>query len=1070
MTGAGARRCPDSGAKDLIKESDVKGYTAWVTRNPVWVIIATLLVTAVAVLQASSIKIVIDTNKLMPQSNAYVSTSTDIEKIFGSKHVVVVGVHPKQGDIWQPYVLSKIQRMTRDFQQVPGVVKDNLMSLSARRAKGIAGDSDGLVVRPLMGRVPADELELRQLREAIQDNPVYRNTLVSDGGDLAAVIVEFADEPAGFQTIMDKVNAVVNAQRDDSVEIYVGGLPNYISKIETYSERMALFFPLAILVLSGVLYAAFRTVQGMLLPLVTALLAVVWGVGVMGAAGIPMDAFNATTPILILAVATGHAVQLLKRYYEEYEALLGQGDLPPREANRQAVINSLASVGPVMIAAGGVAALGFFSLVVFEISSVRTFGIFTGIGILAALILELTFIPALRSILPAAKRRKGRDFGSGLWGWVIRRIDAGVNSAKGRRSIYAGTLVIMAAAAVGTTLIVEDNSVKRYFAATESFQRDDQELNKRLGGTNTVYLLIEGRSADAIKDPAVLKAMSDMQAYLSKEPGVGKTLSLADFIRRMNRAMHGDDPAYDTIPDDRELISQYLLLYSMSGEAGDFDSYVDYDYRRAKLTAYIKTDSTAYAAQLIEKIRERADNTFPAGVSVRIGGSVPQDQALNEAMVKEKLLNIAQIACVVLIVSSLLFRSVIAGLLVLAPLLLTVLFNFGLMGWSGILLNIPTSLTSAMAVGIGADYAIYLIFRLREELGREAGAEAAVRRVLTSAGEPILFVATAVAAGYGVLLLSEGFYIHMWLAILIISSMLMSALAALVLIPSLLLSLRPAFMFTAKFRMPAVRAAATGLGVAFLAAVSLAPDHARAADPDLVKLMERNQMVTKVPYSRAEATFTLINKNGQERVRRVQGLTRLDANGYDNQRVTRFLSPQDVKGTVSLLLEHSYKDDDMWIYLPALRKVRRLVSNNKKDSFVGTDFSYADVIGYRVPEWNYKLLREEVVDNQPCWVVEALPRSDEVKDSSGYSRRVVWIRKDNAMTVRSEHWDVNGEMLKLIAYKEILQVDKERDRWLAMLMEAFNLQTGHKTVIRFDRYVVDPVPAGAFTVEAMNRE
>ena len=113
-----------------------------------------------------------------------------------------------------------------------------------------------------------------------------------------------------------------------------------------------------------------------------------------------MDVFNSTTPILILAVATGHAVQLLKRYYEEYEALSAKGTLTPKEANREAVIRSLIKVGPVMIAAGSVAALGFFSLVVFEISTVRTFGIFTGLGILAALILELRFIPALRSALP----------------------------------------------------------------------------------------------------------------------------------------------------------------------------------------------------------------------------------------------------------------------------------------------------------------------------------------------------------------------------------------------------------------------------------------------------------------------------------------------------------------------------------------------------------------------------------------------------------------------------------------------------------------------------------------------
>ncbi|MBL0038701.1 MAG: MMPL family transporter [Nitrosomonadales bacterium] len=131
------------------------------------------------------------------------------------------------------------------------------------------------------------------------------------------------------------------------------------------------------------------------MPLVTAGLAVAWGVGVMGASGIPMDVFNSATPILILAVATGHAVQLLKRYYEDYFRLRETTDLSPKVANNQAVISSLLRVGPVMIAAGAVASLGFFSLVIFKISTVRTFGIFTGIGILAALILEMTFYPGL---------------------------------------------------------------------------------------------------------------------------------------------------------------------------------------------------------------------------------------------------------------------------------------------------------------------------------------------------------------------------------------------------------------------------------------------------------------------------------------------------------------------------------------------------------------------------------------------------------------------------------------------------------------------------------------------------
>ncbi|NJM31872.1 MAG: MMPL family transporter [Limnobacter sp.] len=310
-----------------------------------------------------------------------------------------------------------------------------------------------------------------------------------------------------------------------------------------------------------------------------------------------------------------------------------------------------------------------------------------------------------------------------------------------------------------------------------------------------MYVLLEGISTDAMKNPKTLQAIDALESYLHTRPFVGKTVSIAYFIKRINQAMHGDDPAYYTIPDDPDLVSQYFLLYSISGAPDDFNSYIDYDYRRANLAVYIKTDSSAYVQTLVQEINDFAKTRFDETVQVRVGGSVPQSAALSEVMVRGKLLNIAQIAAVVFVVSALLFRSLVAGALVLLPLLVAVIANFGLMGISGILLNVPTSLTSAMAVGIGADYAIYLIYRLREELATNTDELAAVRRVIMTAGQAVLFVAIAVACGYGVLLLSFGFKIHQWLAILIGSAMLVSAFAALLLIPSLLLTFRPTFMF-----------------------------------------------------------------------------------------------------------------------------------------------------------------------------------------------------------------------------------------------------------------------------------
>ena len=240
---------------------------------------------------------------------------------------------------------------------------------------------------------------------------------------------------------------------------------------------------------------------------------------------------------------------------------------------------------------------------------------------------------------------------------------------------------------------------------------------------------------------------------------------------------------------------------------------------------------------------------------------------------------------------------------------------------------------------------------------------------------------------------------------------------------------------------------------------------------DLTEIVKKSLMVNKVLDSTAEATFTLTNKSGQARVRKTYGVSKLQANGVDNMRMTRFLSPADVKGTVSLLVEHSAGDDDIWIYLPALKKVRRLISSNKRDSFVGTDFSYGDVIGHKTDEWNHTLLREETMDGALCYVIEALPKNDAVRSNSGYGKRVTWIRKDNFFAIKGEMDDETGQPYKTFHMTDVQEVDAPRRKWQAMQLQANNLQTGHQTVIHFENYKVNQkVRDDFFTTRYMEKE
>lgn len=1043
----------------------MRRYIEMIVRFRWYVLVGAMVITGLLVSQIGHLRIAIDPNRFLPQSHPYVVTSDRVEDLFGSRSVLVIGITATNGTIYDPNILAKVERITTKLRSVPGVVKTDILSFSARKAKSINGNADGMEVRPLMSSVPTTDAEMQALRQRVASNPAYRGIIISDDDRSVAILANFQDPPQGFHTIMDNVNPIVDAERDASVRIAMGGLPVMLSNLEAFSQRLGLLMPLAMLLIGIVLWFAFRSLQGLALPLLTAMLAVIWSLGAMSLFHVPLDVFNATTPVLILAVASGHAVQILKRYYEEYGRQAALSPTSLRTASRRAVVESLTRVGPVMMVAGVVAAIGFLSLMVIEISSVRTFGVMAACGILSSLVLELTLIPALRSTLKPPKLSEQKAAPGPLSRAMSGLADAITGPQAGKIAL-AGVVVLLMAV-WGASRIRYDDALKDNFFDSLPVIQDDNHLNEAFAGTNTLYVLVESKAPGRMQDPDVLKAIDGMQKFLQRDSSVGGTLSLANFVRRMNMAMHGDDPRYDMIPDKRDLTAQYLFLYSSSGDPGDFDAYVDNDYQHADIKAFLKEHDSAKLDQMVNGLKDYAQHNFPADITVSYGGSVSQGTAIHEIIARAKILNMLQLAVVFFVLTSLVFRSLIAGVLVLVPLAMTVAVNFGLMGWTGIPFNINNSIVAAMAVGVGADYVIYLLFRLREEHAASHSSAEAIRQSLMTAGSAIVFVAVSVAVGYSVLILDYGFWTHIWMGILISTAMITSALAAITLVPVLVVWLRPAFIFQDK-RADLAPAALPALILAVLVGGVTVHDARADAAPSAEEIMALNFKVDRVAGSRADVLLRLHNERGEERVRESVSTTRLEDNGVDNQRLVRFSAPADVKGTSILLVEHSKADDDMWIYLPAFGKTRRLVASNKRDSFVGSDFSYGDVIGYPVDEWHHKLVGEDAVGGDPCYLVESVPASDSVRDTSGYSKRVSCISKSRYVTLRMEVWDTEGDKLKEEEFGDFQNVDPAHGKWVAMHSTARNLETGHSSDVVFSNYRLDPsVQQSLFSVRTL---
>jgi uncharacterized protein len=238
--------------------------------------------------------------------------------------------------------------------------------------------------------------------------------------------------------------------------------------------------------------------------------------------------------------------------------------------------------------------------------------------------------------------------------------------------------------------------------------------------------------------------------------------------------------------------------------------------------------------------------------------------------------------------------------------------------------------------------------------------------------------------------------------------------------------------------------------VALLALAACAAAAAQAPSADAV--IEKSFRATRVADATADVTFVLSEPNGRVRVMTAMTRTKLAANGTDNMRIVWFLSPGDVRGIATLMVEHRDSGSDILVYLPAEKKIRRLDPANNDVSYVGTDFSYADLIGFKPHAWLHRLSRQEELNGHQDYVIVSVPATRVALPRGGYAKRMEWIRADNYVMEKAQLYDVGDKLLKIIVAGNIRPVDPAKTRWQAMRLEARNMLTGRTTVIKFENY------------------
>jgi predicted RND superfamily exporter protein/outer membrane lipoprotein-sorting protein len=1026
-----------------------------VTERPALTLVAVLLATVFVGSGVRFLETLNNQDSELPKSDPIVRTNDRLKEVFGDKADLLIGIEAE--DVFSPGTLRKVIELSEQLKGVEGVIEDEIVSLSA--VNNIEGSEWGLEVGPVIEDAPETADAIARLKAAVQGNALLNGKLVSTDGTLT-VIQANVEQGHNQERTHAQVFALVEKFRGPE-RIHVAGDAVQPQEVDQGIQNdLHVLLPIVLALTLIGFYLCFRTWRGVWLPFSLVVLSVLWTMGLTGHVGLPVTVVSSAVPILMVAISSSYGIHVLHHYYEA----IRQGEPSPVRA-------ALEKVAPAIAMVGLVSAIGSASLLTFPVTSIREFGLITTMGVLAAAAVCLTYTPAVLALLKRQETRAvestwGDDRLGGIARFAVRH----------RKAVLAGASVIFIVSLVGISRIEIGTDIVRYFPQEHRLRGAFDAFNARLGGARRVDVMVEGAEADAVKDPELLRAIQRFQEYAASLPGVGTTSSFADIIRRIHQEMNGGDPAYHVIPESRALIAQYLLLYSISGDPSDFAEVVDYDYQRTKIRIMLTTSQQKDHRRLYDALQAYAATEMGPGVRLEFGGDVMFWLAQIHHIAIGKVYNILTGIAFVLLFCGLTFRSVTAGFFSIVPLVVSTTLTFGLMGFVGIRLESATAIITSVAVGVGVDFALHYLINFRQEFGRRsesADIEQVATRVFMSGGKPILFDMVANILGFSVLMFS-GFLPIRYFGWLISLTMLTVGIATLLLMPALIAVFRPRFLI-GRGAVASTNASADGVPkpsvvVSGLVIVALLIPHLAAAQAPTGKdIIERNDAMRSVDDEQVELQMQLINKRGQKRERRVSWVLKNDA--QRNQKgLIRFVAPADVRGTALLSIEHPDREDDQWLYLPALRKSRRISAAGKSDSFVGSDFAYEDLGAEEIDQHDYRLLREETIDGAAVYVVEATPGNEQRKRESGYSRREIFVRKDNAAVVRINFYDRQRELLKVMQARDIRPVASTRT-WRAHTIEMTNQKSGHSTVIVYGPFVINAgVSDDTFSTRELERE
>lgn len=742
--------------------------------HPKLVVVLTIVLSALFMTQFPKMRTDTDPKNMLPATSDVRVWNDEVERTFGLyEDMIAVGVVNEKG-ILNKDTLGKIQRITDEILKIKGVAARDVSSFTT--IDNVTVEEGTLKVAPLMTAAPQDKKGIEYLRKMLYENPLFINRIISRDGMTTAIYVPL-EKGGNGKEIADAIREIVKKEKGDE-QYYVAGDP--VAR-DTFGAEMfklmAVFAPIAGMVMLIVRYLMFRDLFLSITLMMDAMVSIVWSMGLLIGLGFPIHIMSSMAPVFLMAIATD-SMHIFNEFYFRYRETKNR---------KQAIIETMRVVSrPVRNTALATAA-GFAVLLFMNIIPVKVFGGLVAFGTIVLRVLSFSFIPAMFTFVgeeKIAKIASTADVEHGRTARFLRGL-AGLGAGHAKTVTAAG-LVLVVIAIIGISQTTVNNNLVEWFKKDSEVRVADTVMNKALGGSSLGYVVAIAKEDDYIKTPEAMLYIEGLQRHLEKLSVVGKTTSVVDYVKRINRVLHDDNPRYDAVPASKTIIGQYLFLFSLSAKPSDLDNVVDYPFRRANIWVQLKTWDAQAMRDVIRAVDEYKQ-AHPTPMETKPAGIAYFNLVWNDEVLWDMVKGFVLALIAVFAVLALDFRSFRWAVVGYAPLLFTVLLIYGVVGFTGKDFDMPISVLSCLSLGMAVDFAIHFVSRLRQRLADAPGESLYDACCWTAArpGKGIVRNAVLFAASFAVMIFAP-LTPYITVGAFIVSMMLLSAMMTLIYLPALI--------------------------------------------------------------------------------------------------------------------------------------------------------------------------------------------------------------------------------------------------------------------------------------------